>query len=216
MEELQVVHIPIPTLQQVFNRPNEVGWFGFIPKEGVPAAVVEEKVKSLLAKRHSVSPDDRMAFGSANVEQEFKEMSGLFIGIRAFSWLVAIGTILAGLVGVGNIMTIIVKERTKEIGIRKAVGATPWSIISMILLESVVLTGMAGYLGLMAGIGTVEGINYLLVEFQFQSEYFSNPQIDLNIATYAILVLVIGGTISGLIPGTRASRLHPVEALQEE
>ncbi|MCO6488614.1 MAG: ABC transporter permease, partial [Phaeodactylibacter sp.] len=162
IEDLQTIHIPISTLQVTFNRPNEIDYFACVPQPGVPAAVLEEKMLALLKQRHIVAPEDERAFGSENVEREFREVQNLFIGIRGFSWLVAIGTIIAGAVGVGNIMAIIVKERTKEIGIRKSLGATPWSIVSMILQEALVITGIAGYAGLAAGCGLIAGLSYAL------------------------------------------------------
>ena len=126
----------------------------------------------------------------------------------------AIGTIIAGMVGVANIMLIIVKERTQEIGIRKALGARPLSIITMIVLESLVITGISGYFGLLMGVGVIESINYALVEFGAESEFFANPEIDFRVAASAIGVLLVTGTIAGLIPGTKAAALNPVFALR--
>lgn len=216
IEDSQMIFIPFSTAQIAFNMPNRVGWFAFIPKEGVPAVVIEEKVKATLAARHSISPEDRGAFGSANIEQEFQEISNLFIGIRGFSWLVAIGTIISGMVGVGNIMMIIVKERTREIGIRKSLGAKPWSIISMILMESLTLTGVAGYVGLLLGVLAIEGVDYLLVNFEMEGEFFANPEVDFPAAISAIIVLLIAGAVAGLIPGMHAARINPVLALRDE
>ncbi|MFT7234174.1 MAG: putative ABC transport system permease protein, partial [Cyclobacteriaceae bacterium] len=122
-DDVQIVHIPATSAQQTFNMGEDINWFGFIPHSGTGGAEAEEIIKDVFRKRHKIAPDDRQALGSFNVEEEFKEMQGLFSGIAAFSWLVAIGTILAGMIGVGNIMLIIVRERTKEIGIRKSIGA---------------------------------------------------------------------------------------------
>ena len=216
IDEVQTIYIPHSTMQRAFNHGDNIGWFGFIPKPGVPAQVIETKVKSLLAARHTVHPDDRSAFGSFNVEEEFKEVQGLFAGINAVSWLVSIMTIIAGVVGVGNIMLIIVKERTKEFGVRKSVGAPPWSIVSMVLLESLVLTGIAGYCGLLAGVGFVEMINYALVTFQAESEFFANPQIDIQVALMAVVVLAISGTLAGLVPARKAAQVNPITALRDE
>ena len=156
------------------------------------------------------------ALGSFNVEKEYQEVQGLFSGIKAVSWLVSIMTIIAGVVGVGNIMLIIVTERTKEFGVRKSVGAPPWSIVSMIMLESLALTGLAGYLGLLAGVGLVELINYALVEFDVQSEFFANPEIDIKVSLTALLVLAVAGTFAGVIPARKAALTNPVIALREE
>ena len=214
--DVQTIYIPNTAMQHVFNQGNKIGWFAFLPKEKIRAAVVEEKTKLLLAKRHKVHPDDRQAFASWNLEEEYQKMQTLFAGIRGFSWIVAIGTIIAGMVGVGNIMMIIVKERTKEIGIRKSVGARPWSLISMIIQESLVITGISGYLGLVLGVVVVEAINYIMVRFNLESGSFANPEIDFQVAVSAIIVLVVAGTLAGLIPGTKAAKVDPVIALRDE
>jgi putative ABC transport system permease protein len=216
MNRSQIVYIPSTALQQTFNQLNQVGYFAFLPKPGVPAGVIEEKVKALLAQRHRVAPEDRRAFGSNNVEENFKDVQGLFTGIALFSWIVSIGTILAGVIGVGNIMLIVVKERTKEIGIRKALGATPWSIISLIIQESIVITAVAGYLGLLAGTGLVAFINYLMKKFEAEGEFFTNPEVNLPIALTAMFLLVLTGTLAGLIPAAKAARINPVVALRDE
>ena len=216
IDDIQTIYLPNTTMQLAFNQGEDLGWFGFIPKAGVPAAVVEDKVKALLAQRHKIHPDDRSALGSFNVEKEYQEVQGLFAGIKAVSWLVSIMTIIAGVVGVGNIMLIIVKERTKEFGVRKSVGAPPWSILSMIILESLVLTGVAGYLGLLSGVGFVELINYALIEFDAQSDFFANPEIDFKVSLTALAVLVMAGTLAGIVPARKAARTNPVVALRDE
>ena len=215
MEDEQTIFTPITGFQSAFNYANYIGWFAMIPKDGVPAAKIEQKAKAVLAARHSVSPNDQRAFGSANIEEEYNQVQNIFSGIRGFSWLVAIGTIIAGVVGVGNIMMIIVKERTKEIGIRKSMGATPWSIISMILQEAIFLTGISGYLGLLVGCLLVSGVGYAVNEFNLQSDFFAAPEIHFGTALIAILVLLIAGIIAGLIPGFRAANINPVEALRD-
>ncbi|GJM30443.1 MAG: ABC transporter ATP-binding protein [Cyclobacteriaceae bacterium] len=216
IDDIQTIYLPNTTMQQAFNQGENVGWFGFIPRMGVPAATIEENVKALLAQRHKIHPQDRSALGSFNVEQEYQEVQGLFAGIKAVSWLVSIMTIIAGVVGVGNIMLIIVKERTKEFGVRKSVGAPPWSILSMIIMESLVLTGLAGYLGLLAGVGFVELTNYALIQFDAQSEFFANPEIDFEVGLTALLVLVVAGTLAGVVPAQKAARTNPVIALRDE
>ncbi len=136
----------------------------------------------------------------------------LFLGIRIFIWIIGIGTIIAGIVGVSNIMMIVVKERTKEIGIRKALGATPRSIIGLILLESVVITSLAGYLGLMAGVGLLELVN----KYMPPSDFFRNPEANLSIALTAMALLVISGAIAGFIPAKKAASIKPIDALRNE
>lgn len=214
--DVQVVHIPATTAQQTFNMGEDIGWFGCIPHDGVDGLVAEELIKDVFRKRHKIAPEDQQALGSFNVQEEFQEMQGLFSGIGAFSWLVAIGTILAGMIGVGNIMLIIVKERTKEIGVRKSIGAKPWSIISMIVQESMVISGLSGYFGLVVGVFLVEGIAVAMEQFGMESEFFANPEIDFQAAFSAIMVLLISGVIAGLIPGIKAAKVDPVIALRDE
>lgn len=215
-EDARVIHMPNTTMQYTYNQINRVFWFGFVPKEGVSTSLIEEKIKALLAQRHKVAPNDLKAFGSANVEEEYKRVQGLFWIIGAFSWFVSFGAILAGVIGVGNIMLIIVRERTKEIGVRKALGATPWSVISMIVQESLLITGLAGYAGLVAGTSLIAFINYLLVEFEAESRFFANPEVDLTVAISAVILLMITGVIAGLIPASKAASINPVVALKDE
>ncbi|MCX2738329.1 ABC transporter permease [Pontibacter anaerobius] len=216
VEESKIIYIPQTALQQTFNQVNKVGFMAMVPKPGVPAAVIEEKVKTLLMERHQVAPTDLKAFGSANVEKEYQDIQGLFIGISGFSWLVSIGTIIAGIIGVGNIMLIVVKERTKEIGIRKALGATPLSIISLIIQESIVITGLAGYVGLLVGTGIIALIEYFMRKFDVQAGFFGMPEVNPGIAITATVLLVVTGALAGLIPAAKAAGVNPVMALKDE
>ncbi|EAY25582.1 ABC transporter permease [Microscilla marina] len=211
-EAAERVIISNTALQQAFNQVNKVGFFAFTPKNGVPAVVIEKKIKALLSERHSIAPKDKKALGSANVEKEYRRVQGLFFIIGAFSWFVSIGTIIAGAVGVSNIMLVIVRERTKEIGVRKALGATPWSIISLILQESIVITALSGYFGLLAGTALMEFINSMGAEGAF----FKNPEVDMTIAISALVTLVVTGTFAGFIPARKAAKVNPVEALSDE
>jgi len=211
-EEAETIFLPSTTLQYTFNQINTVHYFALAPKEGIPASVIETKVKQVLAKRHYVHPDDLKAFGSANVEEEYQRVQGLFLIIGAFSWFVGLLTIVAGVVGVSNIMLIVVAERTKEIGVRKALGATPASIIGLILQETIFITALAGYIGLLAGVGLLELIN----SFGVEGDFFSNPEVDLNAALTATITLVVSGALAGLIPARRAAKVNPVIALSAE
>ncbi|GAA3997895.1 ABC transporter permease [Hymenobacter fastidiosus] len=213
-QDAQTIIIPLTALQITFNQVNKVGYFAFIPKPGIPAALVETKVKQILARQHKVAPTDERAFGSANVEEEYARVQGLFTGISGFSWLVSIGTILAGIIGVSNIMLIVVKERTKEIGIRKALGATPWSIVSLIVQESIVITAAAGLLGLLFGTALMAGINFLIAGQDVG--FFANPQVDVGVAATAVALLVVAGAVAGLVPALKAAGVQPVVALKDE
>jgi putative ABC transport system permease protein len=138
--------------------------------------------------------------------------SNLFLGIQIFVAIIGAFTIIAGIVGVSNIMIIVVNERTKEIGIRKAIGATPGSIVGMILLEAVFITGIAGYIGLISGIGVLELVSSIIPK----NDFFQNPEVDFNIAVISTLVLILAGTLAGLMPSLKASRIRPVVALRDE
>jgi len=214
--EVEKIYIPLTTLQNVFNAPNRISSIAVAPKEGFDAEDVEKKVKLHLANRHNVSPDDKSAINGWNSGKEAKKFQGLFTGINIFVWFVSIGTIIAGIVGVSNIMLIIVKERTKEIGIRKALGATPSSIISLIIQESIVITSVSGYLGLVAGVGILESINYFMKKYAIKNPYFDNPEIDVEIALIATGILVVTGALAGLFPAVRAAAINPIEALKDE
>ena len=213
-EEAQKIIIPLTALQVTFNQVNRVGYFAFIPRAGIPAAVVETKAKQVLARQHKIAPTDDRALGSANVEEEYARVQGLFTGISGFSWLVSIGTILAGIIGVSNIMLIVVKERTKEIGIRKALGATPWSIVSLIVQESIVITAVAGLFGLLFGTALMAGISSLIAGQDVG--FFANPRVDIGVAGTAVALLVVAGAVAGLVPALKAAQVQPVVALKDE
>jgi putative ABC transport system permease protein len=214
--ENQQVFMPFTTLQKTYNYGDVVGWYSITAKKNVSVSTIEEKAKKIMKQRHSLSPDDDRAIGSANVEEEFKKMTNLFSGINALIWIVGIGTLLAGVVGVSNIMMIIVKERTKEIGIQRALGASPASVISQIITESVFLTAIAGYFGLVIGVAIIEGVNYLLISTNAATGMFANPSVDFAVAIKALIVLVISGAVAGLIPANRAVSIKPIDALRSE
>jgi putative ABC transport system permease protein len=213
------IYIPFTTFQRAFHAGDEVGWFAMTIAPGFRSAEVAKAVKAVLGARHHVAPGDPEAIDSFNAEEEFEKVSNLFLGIRLLIWVVGTATLLAGVVGVSNIMLISVKERTREIGIRKALGATPRGIIGQILQESVVLTALAGYLGVIAGVGILE-LAGLAVDAMARSgeapAMFSNPQIDLGVALRATIVLVVAGALAGVIPARNAARVDPVIALRTE
>jgi putative ABC transport system permease protein len=215
-QENQAIFIPFTTLQKVYNYGNTVGWYSMTAKKDVPVSVLEEKAKELLRKRHSIHPDDKRAVGSFNMEKQWNKMTNLFKGIRGLVWIVGLGTLLAGVIGISNIMLIVVKERTKEIGIQRAIGAPPKVIITQIIVESVILTGFAGYFGLALGVGLLELINYALTSSGGNSNMFANPEVDFGSAMWALGALVVSGMFAGLIPAWRAVSIKPIDALRDE
>jgi putative ABC transport system permease protein len=214
-QEDEKVYIPNDTLRYAFNQTGFVGSLMLIPKPGIHAKVAEEDVKRYLAQRKKISPDDKGVFGSFNLQDESDKVDGLFIGIKAFSWIIAIGTIFAGAVGVGNIMLIVVKERTREIGLRKALGATPGSITAMIMQESLFITAVAGYTGLIVGALLLESISKML-ESGEKVNFFSHPEMDFKTAIVAMVVLIGAGVLASLMPAKRAASVNPITALQDE
>ncbi len=215
-QEQEKIYIPNDTLRYAFN---QVGWVGsliVIPVPGIHARVAEEDVKKYLAEIKRVAPNDYGVFGSFNLQNEFDKIQGLFGGITVFSWLVAIGTIMAGAIGVGNIMLIVVKERTREIGLRKALGATPGSITGMIVQESIFITTVAGYFGLVLGVLLLEGVAKLLEASGGNAGFFGKPEVNFSTALTALLVLVIAGFLASLLPAAKAAAVNPIVALQDE
>ena len=211
-EEPQTIFVPFTTFKTAFNFGDRVGWFAIISKDGVPASVAETKVLSLLKERHRIAPDDERAIGHFNLEKEYGQLQGLFGGIDALVWIVGIGTLSAGVIGVSNIMLVIVRERTNEIGLRRAVGATPLAITTQIIFESLVLTTSAGYLGLTAGVGVVALIAKLIAGSP--TEMFRNPEVAFGSALATLAILVGAGILAGLVPARRAVKISPVEALR--
>jgi len=210
------MYVPNDTLRYAFNQVGSLGNFIVVPKTGLHARVAEEDVKKYLAQLHKVSPNDKGVFDSFNLQDQYDKIQGLFIGIKVFSWVVAIGTIFAGAVGVGNIMLIVVKERTREIGLRKALGATPASIIAMIMQESLFITAVAGYSGLAVGALLIEGIARMLEASGAHLNFFSHPTVDFGTAVFALAVLIIAGVLASLMPAAKAVSVNPIVALQDE
>jgi len=210
------IFMPFTTMQQTYNFGNTVGWYSITAKEGHSVSKVLDKAKEIVRERHSIAPTDERAVGSFNLEEEYRKMTTLFAGIDGLIWIVGIGTLLAGIIGVSNIMLIVVKERTKEIGIQRALGAAPFSIKSQIVIESVFLTTIAGYIGLALGVGVLELINNLLIQTNASTDMFNNPEVDFNKAISALAILIISGAVAGLIPAQRAVQIKPIDALRDE
>ncbi len=212
--ELQKIYLPITTAQRAYNAHGQVHHILFTVGDAnlETSQRIEAEVRALLARRLHFSIGDPRALRVRNNLEEYYKISQIFSLIRIFLWIVGIGTIAASVVGVSNIMLISVAERTVEIGVRKALGAPPNSIVAMILKESVLVTSLAGYLGLIAGVGLLEIFNRALPE----NDYITNPEVDLNVALSALAILIVAGTIAGIVPAIRAARVSPVVALRNE
>lgn len=212
------VFIPLTTAQQVFNAGDKVRSLAYTVKmsddfdEAVALSMaMTESIENDIKSKHIIAPDDRSAVRVNNTLEEAKKIYSLIATISYVFWFVGIGTIIAGVVGVSNIMLIVVKERTKEIGIRKALGALPSSIIGMILQEAVFITAFAGFLGLFAGVGLLE-----LVSPMVDSDFIKEPQVDFKTAIITVVILIIAGGLAGFIPARRAANIRPIEALRDE
>ncbi len=215
-QEEEKIYLPNDTLRYAFNQVGGIGSLVVQPKPGIHARVAEEDVKKYLADIKKVDPKDVGVFGSFNLQNEYDKIEGLFTGIAVFSWVVAIGTIMAGAIGVGNIMLIVVKERTREIGLRKALGATPNSIVGMIVQESIFITTVAGYMGLVAGVLILEGVGKLLDATGGKAGFFGKPEVEFATAFAALLVLVVSGLLASVMPAAKAAGVNPIVALQDE
>lgn len=208
------IYIPVSTAQRAFNGQDKLSviWLS-TGKSGIEESnKMADDIKKMLAKKYSFDPKDEEAVNVWNNTVEYIRVMEMLGNIRLFIWVIGIGTLIAGIVGVSNIMMIAVKERTKEIGVRKAIGAPPSSIISMIIQESVLITAVAGYIGLMAGVGVLEAAR----KFMPPSDFFVNPEVDLGVAVSAVVLLIVAGAFAGLIPALRAARIEPIEALRDE
>jgi putative ABC transport system permease protein len=213
--DMQRVYIPVSTAQQVFNFGNRISVICMTTKDITveESQAMAEGIRYTLASAHTFNPEDQRAVFVRNNIEEFKKFLQLFANIRLFIWIIGIGTIVAGVVGVSNIMMIVVKERTQEIGIRKALGATPWSIISLILQESVLITAFAGYIGMVMGVGLLELIRPV---FESTDAFFKNPEVDVWVAAGATVILVVAGMLAGFVPARKAAKVKPIEALRFE
>ena len=211
---LRWIYLPISTVQRVFGGGNRIHTLMFTAgrasiEEGLK---MEKQVRERLAQRHNFDIADEKALRIWNSLKKYQKFINLFNSIRIFIWLIGVGTIIAGIVGVSNIMLISVKERTRELGIRKALGATPASIINLILTEAVLITSFSGYIGLVAGVVIIELVSSHLPAV----ELFQNPRVDFKAAIGAVILLVLAGLIAGYIPARKAANILPVEALRNE
>lgn len=210
------IYIPLSTFQKTFGRGEDVRILAATPAPGFSGQQIKDQILNVLKSRHNVSPEDRKAISLWDLAEQTKKVSETITAINFFIWFVGLGTLAAGVVGISNIMIITVKERTVEIGIRKALGAKPINIIITILLESLLVTAMAGYAGLVLAVSLIELINYAMQRFNLQTTYFVNPEVDFSVAVLSLIVLVTAGAAAGFIPAVKAAKVSPIEAMRAE
>ena len=208
------IHIPFTTFQQIYNRGDRIGWMMITGKPEYDIKQIEEDAKLLLKNLNNIHPDDTQAFGSFNLGKEFKKVTGFLTGMQFLTWFVGIATLIAGVFAIGNILLITVKERTKEIGVRRALGATPFEIKRQIVVEAVFLTLVAGVFGIITGGWILITLDHFFG--QGPDAAIVNASVSIAVVFVALIILVILGTLIGLIPAFKATSIKPIEALREE
>lgn len=210
------VFVPFTAFQQAFNYGDRVGWMALTANDDASITDLKPKILEFMKSRHSISPDDERAIGNFDLYAEFSKILGLFSILKFIAYFVGTLVLLSGVIGISNIMLIVVKERTKEIGIRRALGATPRAIRSQILLESIFLTITAGMLGIATATGVLVIINKILDSMPSEGSMFANPSVDLSVVFFALIILVGSGLLAGFIPAQTAIKVKPVDALRTE
>lgn len=208
------VHIPFSSFQQIYNVGDRAEWLMITGNATSDINQIEKDSKLLLRNLYDIHPEDARAFGSFNFGKEYKKITGFLIGMQFLTWFVGIATLIAGVFAIGNILLITVTERTKEIGIRRALGATPIMIKRQVIMEALSLSLIAGMLGIISG-----GIILIIIDNVFaqgEGTALVNPSVSIPIVIVAVLCLAILGTLIGMIPASRATRIKPIEALSDE
>ncbi|MBD8389289.1 ABC transporter permease [Dysgonomonas sp. BGC7] len=210
------VFIPFSTMQRAFNQGDKIHFLACTTKSGYTGTMVEEEVKNILRVAHDIAPTDDKAVRSFNIEKEFQMFNNLFTGINFLIWFVGGGALLSGIIGISNIMLVTVRERTREIGVRRALGAKPVTIVKQILSESFVLTALAGFIGFFAGVALVELVSYFMTGNIGDDVFLIPPFVSFWTAIKAMCVLIIAGVLSGLMPAMRALSIKAIDAIREE
>ena len=210
------IFIPFTTFQQAFNFGDRVGWMALTAKDDASITDLKPGIMAFMKERHTIHPDDERAVGNFDLFQEFKKVQDLFMVLKFIAYFVGTLVLLSGIIGISNIMLIVVKERTNEIGIRRALGATPGAIRSQILLEAIFLTIIAGMFGIAVATGILGILNMILATMPSEGMMFINPSVDLTVVFIALLILVGSGLLAGFIPAQTAINVKPVDALRTE
>lgn len=216
-EEMQKeIYVPFTAFSQAFNMGDIVGWMAITAKDGYSITNLKEQIFDVIKTRHTINPKDDRAVGNFDLFQEYTKLTGLFSALNFVAYFVGILVLLSGIIGISNIMLIVVKERTKEIGIRRALGATPWSIRAQILLESIFLTIVSGMAGIVLATAVLWFVNYQLDGMDTSEMMFINPSVNIGVVFIALTILIVSGLLAGLIPAQNAIKIKPVEALRTE
>ena len=215
-EAQKEIYVPFTAFSQAFNMGDTVGWMAITAEDENSITSLKSSVLDLIKSRHSIHPEDDRAVGNFDLYEEFNKINGLFIALKAVAYFVGILVLLSGIIGISNIMLIVVKERTNEIGVRRALGATPWSIRGQILMESIFLTIISGMAGIIFATGIIAAINYALSGMDTSEMMFANPSVDLGVVLTALMILICSGLLAGLIPAQNAIKIKPVDALRTE
>jgi putative ABC transport system permease protein len=209
------IFVPFTAFSQAFNRADNVGWMAITAEDDTSITSIKEDIVSFLKEKHRVHPQDQRAIGYFDLFEQFNRVESLFGAMRFIAYFVGILVLLSGIIGVSNIMLIVVKERTKEIGIRRALGEQPWSIRLQILLESIFLTCISGMAGISLGALIIYGINALL-DMNGPVDMFMSPSVSLGVVLAALGILIFSGLLAGFIPAQSAIRFKPIDALRTE
>lgn len=209
------IFMPFTTFSQTYNRADNVGWMAITANDGSSITELNKAVVGTVKQSRKIHPDDERAIGFFDLYEQFNRVEGLFGALKFVAYFVGILVLLSGIIGVSNIMLIVIKERTKEIGIRRALGEDPWSIRLQILMESIFLTIISGMVGIIFGALSIYGINTLL-DSVGPVDMFLNPSVSLGVVISALLILIVSGLLAGFIPANSAIRVRPIDALRTE
>lgn len=215
-ENQKQIYVPFTAFSQAFNMGEVVGWMSITAEDGSSITNLKTQIFDVIKSRHSIHPEDDRAIGNFDLYQEFSKINGLFVALKAVAYFVGILVLLSGIIGISNIMLIVVKERTNEIGVRRALGATPWNIRGQILMESIFLTIISGMTGIALATGIIALVNLQLEGMDTSEMMFANPTVDLGVVFIALSILIVSGLLAGLIPAQNAIKIQPVDALRTE
>lgn len=215
-EAQKQIFVPFTAFSQAFNMGETVGWMAITANDGSSITQLKSQVFDVIKSNHSIHPEDERAIGNFDLYEEYSKINGLFVALNAVAYFVGILVLLSGIIGISNIMLIVVKERTNEIGIRRALGATPWAIRGQILMESIFLTIISGMAGIALATGIIALVNSQLQGMDTSEMMFKNPSVDLGVVITALTILIISGLLAGLIPAQNAIKIQPVDALRTE